>query len=180
MVVSAMTFALWCAVRLCETKASFIAATQAHVHFFFLQHQHQQCKTPGLLQCHGMKEDENWRNHSESLAGSLNGWDMGSTVRAETKPGWVGNPVVYLHPLEGMHSVGGWVFQIFEDFKDSKSLLHDITQEESQSSAQVDLRGRWNQWQVVVSDLQCDRINFAIEKGKKLLREKSKLYRFYF
>lgn len=78
-----------------------------------------------------------------------------------------------------MHSVGGWVFQIFEDFKDSK-LLHDITQEESQSSAQVDLRGRWNQWQVVVSDLQCDRINFAIEKGKKLLREKSKLYRFYF
>lgn len=162
----------------CETKAFCIAATQAPVHFCFIQH-HQQCKTPGLLLCQGMKEDDNWRNHSESPAESLNAWDIGSKVKTETEPEWLGNPEVLLHPLEGMQSAGGWVFQTFEDYKDIK-LLHGITQEEWQSSAQVDMRGRWYQGQVAVSDLQRDTTkNFAIGKGNKFLRRKKLNFTFF-
>lgn len=78
-----------------------------------------------------------------------------------------------------MQSAGGWVFQTFEDYKDIK-LLHGITQEEWQSSAQVDLRGRWYQGQVAVSDLQRDTTkHFAIGKGNKFLRGKKLNFTFF-
>lgn len=52
MVVSAMAFLIFACCQThkhCEMQASCIAATQARVHFCFIQHHHQQCKAPALI-----------------------------------------------------------------------------------------------------------------------------------
>lgn len=61
MVVSAMAFLIFACCQThkhCEMQASCIAATQARVHFCFIQHHHQQCKAPAL---NSVKGDEKMR-----------------------------------------------------------------------------------------------------------------------
>lgn len=88
-----------------------------------------------------MEENETPGSHSESTSESLKGFDREGKVRAETEPGWVGNPGVQSQdPLKGMHLVD----KLFRLVKTIKTASHYVRlpRKTLMSSAQVDLKGR--------------------------------------